>query len=73
MTTKNNSLLFKIKITNEDKQFTVNNLIDIFLKDGSFESLLQQIFGIATYNFVLNIYNVTFNDGVDKKILNNLY
>ena len=43
-----------------------------FLKDGPFESLLQQSFGIATHNFLLNIYNVTFNDGVDKKILDDL-
>ena len=34
---------------------------------------MQQIFGMATYNFLLNIYYVTFNDGVDKKILRDLY
>ena len=73
MTTKKNSLLFKTKITNEEKQFTVNDFIDLFLKDGPFESLLQQIFGIATHNFLVIIYNVTFNDGVDKKILDDLY
>ena len=55
------------------KQFAVNDFIDLFLKDGPFKSLLQQIFGIATPNFLLNIYNVTFNDRVDKKILDDLY
>ena len=65
-------MLFKIKITNEEKQFTVNDFINLFLKDGPFEFFLQQIFGIATHNFVLNIY-VTFNDGVDKKILDDIY
>ena len=34
---------------------------------------MEQIFGIATHHFLLNIYNVTFNDGVNKKILNELY
>ena len=81
MTTKKNSLLFKIKITNKEKQFTVIidlflqsfTVIDLFLEDGPFQSLLHQIFCIATHNFLLNIYNVTFNDGVDKKILDDLY
>ena len=68
MTTKKNSL-FKIKSTNEEKQFTVNDFIDLFLKDGPFESFLQQIFGIVTHNFLLNIYNVTFNDGITHCLL----
>ena len=73
MTTKKNSLLFKIKPKNEELKFNINDFIDLFLNGGPFENLLSQVFGIATHNFMLNIYNVTFNEGVDKIIIDNIY
>ena len=62
MTTKKNSLLFKIKLDNEKIEFQVNDFIDLFLEGGLFESYLDEIYGIATHNFNLNIYNVTFKE-----------
>ena len=73
MSIKKNLLLFKIKLKNEEWQYNINNFIDLFLNEGPFETLLNKIFGIATHNFLLNIYNVTFNKGVDKKIIDDCY
>ena len=73
MSTKKNSLLFKIKLKNEEWQYNINDFIDLFLNEGPFETLLDKIFGIATHNFLLNIYNVTFNKGVHKKIIDDVY
>ena len=73
MTTRKNSLLFKIEPKNEKLKFNVNDFIDLFLNEGPFQNLLDQVFGIATHNFMLNIYNVTFNEGVDRTIIDNVY
>ena len=73
MTTKKNSLLFKIKPKNEELKFNVNDFIDLFLNEGPFQNLLSQVFGIATHNFMLNIYNLSFNEGVDRTIIDNVY
>ena len=58
MTTKKNSLLFKIKLENKKNDFQVNDFIDFFLEGGLFESYLDEVFGIATHNFNLNIYTM---------------
>ena len=36
ITTKKNSLLFKVKIVDNDVQFNLNSFIDLFLEDGLF-------------------------------------
>ena len=73
MTTKKNSLLLKIKIENEKIDFQVNDSIDLFLEGGLFESYLDEICGIATHNFNLKIYNVTFKESTPKSLLEELY
>ena len=73
MTTKKNSLLFKVKMVDDDVEFNINNFIDLFLEDGPFEPYLDEIYGIATHNYQLNIYNVTFIETTPKKILEDLY
>ena len=73
MTTKKNFLLFKIKVLNDKDDFNINNFIDLFLDDGIFQPYLDEIFGIATHNYQLKIYNVTFKDTTPKKILEDLY
>ena len=73
MTTKKNSLLFKIKLENEKQEFQVNDFIDFFWEGGLFESYLDEIFGIATYNFNLNIFNVTFKETTLKSLIEDLY
>ena len=73
MTTKKNSLLFKIKLDNEKQEFQVNDFIDFFLEGGLFESYLDEIFGIATHNFNLNIFNVTFKKTTLKSLIEDLY
>ena len=73
MTTKKNSFLLKIKPKNEELKFNVNDFIDLFLNEGPFQNLLDQVFGIAPHDFMLNIYNVTFNEGVDRTIIDNVY
>ena len=73
MTTKKNSLLFKITLENEKKEFQINEFIDFFLEGGLFESYLDQIYGIATHNFNLNIFNVTFKETTAKSLIEDLY
>ena len=73
MTTKKNSLLFKITLENEKKEFQINEFIDFFLEGGPFESYLDQIYGIATHNFNLNIFNVTFKETTAKSLIEDLY
>ena len=73
MTTKKNSLFFKIKLENEKNDFQINDFIDFFLEGGLFESYLDEVFGIATHNFNLNIYNVTFKESTPKSLLEDLY
>ena len=73
MTTKKNSLLFKIKLDNEKQEFQVNDFIDFFLEGGLFESYLDEIFGIDTHNFNLNIFNVTFKETTLKSLIEDLY
>ena len=51
----------------------VNNFIDLFLKGGIFESYSNEIFGIATHNYVLKIYNVTFKENTPKFIIEDIY
>ena len=55
MTTKKNSLLFKVKMFDDDVEFNINNFIDLFLEDGPFEPYLDEIYGIATHNYQLKI------------------
>ena len=43
------------------------------MEGGLFESLLDEIFGIATHNFNLNIYNVTFKESTPKSVIEDLY
>ena len=73
MTTKRNSLLFKIKLENEEADFNVNNFIDLFLENGIFESYLNMVFGIATHNYILKIFNVTFKETTPKSIIEDIY
>ena len=73
MTTKKNSLLFKIKPEDQKIDFNVNNFIDLFLTGGLFESYLDEIFGIATHNYNLKIYNVTFKESTPKTIIEDIY
>ena len=73
MTTKKNSLLFKIKTQDDNHDFNVNNFIDLFLEDGLLESYLDEIYGIATHNYILKIYNVTFKETTPKTTLDEIY
>ena len=73
MTTKKNSLLFKVKLLNNEEEFNINNFIDLFLEDGLFNPYLNEIYGIATHNYQLKIYNVTFKEFTPKNILDDLY
>ena len=73
MTTKKNSLLFKVTLDNEKKEFQINDFIDFFLEGGLFESYLSEIYGIATHNFTLNIFNVTFKESTAKSLIEDLY
>ena len=51
----------------------INNFIDLFLEDGLFHPYLDEVYGIATHNFQLRIFNVTFKESTPKQILDNLY
>ena len=73
MTTKKNSLLFKVKLLNNEEEYNINNFIDLFLEDGLFNPYLNEIYGIATHNYQLKIYNVTFKESTPKNILDDLY
>ena len=73
MTTKKNSLLFKVTLDDEKKEFQINDFIDFFLEGGLFESYLSEIYGIATHNFTLNIFNVTFKESTPKSLIEDLY
>ena len=73
MSTKKNSLLFKIKLPNENAKYNVNNFIDLFLEGGLFESYLDEIYVIATHNYVLKIYNVTFKENTPKSIIEDIF
>ena len=73
MTTKRNSLIFKIKLENKKEQFNVNNFIDLFLEDGLFQLHLNKIFVIATHNYILEIYNVTCKETTSKSITEDIY
>ena len=73
MTTKINLLLFKIKLDNDKIDFQVNNFIDLFLEGGLFKTYLEKIFGSATHNFNLKIYNVTFKETTPKSMLEDIY
>ena len=54
-------------------EFSVNNFIDLFLNGGLFESYLKKIYGIATHNYNLKIYNVTFKETTPKAIIEDIY
>ena len=41
MTTKKSSLLFKVKMVDDDVEFNINNFIDLFLEDGPFKPYLD--------------------------------
>ena len=73
MATKRNSLLFKIKPDNDKIDFQVNNFIGLFLEGGLFETYLEEIFGIATHNYNLKIYNIAFKETTPKSILEDIY
>ena len=66
MTTKKNSLLFKIKVFDYKDDFNINKFIDLFLDDRIFQPYLDKSFEIATHNYQLKIYNVTFKDKTPK-------
>ena len=66
MTTKKNSLLFKVKMVDNDVEFNINNFINLFLEDGPFELYLDEVYGIATHNYRLKIYNVTSKETTQK-------
>ena len=51
----------------------VNNFNDLFLEGDIFESYSNEIFGIATHNYVLKIYNVTFKENTPKFIIEDIY
>ena len=55
------------------KQTYVNNFIDLFLENGIFESHLNMVFGIATHNYILKIFNVTFKESTPKSIVEDIY
>ena len=73
MITKKNSLLFKIKLDNGKENFQVNNFKELFLEDGLFASYLNEVFGIATHNFNLKIYKVTFKETTPKSLIEDLF
>ena len=60
-------------MVDDDVEFNINNFIDLFLEDGPFEHYLDEIYGIATHNYQLKIYNVTFKETTPQKILEDLY
>ena len=72
MTTKRNSLIFKIKLDKE-ADFNINNFINLFLENSIFESHLNMVFGIATHNYILKIFNVTFKKTTPKSIIEDIY
>ena len=45
----------------------------MFLEGGLFESYLDEIYGIATHNYILKIYNVTFKKNTLKSIIEDIY
>ena len=47
MTTKKNSLLFKVKMLNGEEDYNINNFIDIFLEDGLFHPYLDEVYGYS--------------------------
>ena len=47
--------------------YIINNFIDLFLDDEIFQPYLEEVFGIATHNYHLKIYNVIFKDTTPKK------
>ena len=53
-------------------EVNVNNFIDLFLEGGLFESYLDEIFDIATHNYVLKIYNVTFKETTPKSTIEDI-
>ena len=72
MKTKN-SLLFKITMFDDNNDYNINKFIDLFLDDGLFQPYLNKIYGMATHNYHLKIYNATFKKTKSKKILEDLY
>ena len=40
-------------------EFSINNFIDLFLKDEPFELCLDEVYGITTHNYQLKMYDVT--------------
>ena len=68
MTSRKNSLLFKIKLDNDELHYNINNFVDLFIRKGLFEPYLNEIYGIATHNFQLKTYNVTFKETTPKNI-----
>ena len=58
----------------DDKvEFSINNFVDLFFKDGPFETYLDKVYGIATHNYQLKIYNVMFKETTSKKMLEDIY
>ena len=66
-------MLFEIKALDDKDNFNINNFIGLILDDGIFQPYLDENFGIATQNYQLKIFNVTFKDTTTKKILEDLY
>ena len=65
MSTKKNSLLFKIKTKNEEVHNSIDFYLIDFLNKGPFKNLLDQIFGIATHNFFSKHLQCDFKEGVN--------
>ena len=53
--------------------YNINNFIYLFLGYGWFQPYLNKIYGVATHNYMLKIYNVTFKESTSKIIFNDLY
>ena len=73
MTSKKKSLLFKVKMVDDDVEININSLINLFLEDSPFEPYIDEVYGIATHNYQLKIYNVAFKETFPKKILKDVY
>ena len=58
---------------NDKEDYNINNFIDLFLEDGLFHPYLDKVYGIATHNFQLRIFNVAFKESTPKHILGDLY
>ena len=59
-------------MVDDNVEFNINNFIDLFLEDRPFQLYLDKVYGIATHNYQLKIYNVTFKEATPKNIRRSL-